>query len=268
MRAARSLPATANCCRDHDAHRREFRAVFEARRRSLSLRARRDTPVPLHPAASDAHRARPNEHEAARPRRFDVSGQEVFGAWPGAEWPRLCASGRCRSPIPRRIFRDGCHQGQLLDLASSAPRSAPCHRRRMCCCITTWARSMVPWAPGAMRGAAWAPRLCRRVSRRRAARFALAPRWTRCRRTARRPASCLPAARRFPASWSFQRRREAHLPQASRGKRFPISLCGGVKNFKIRGCVGQGEHHVAAGDSRRCPRTRPPAAIFLHRFPD
>ena len=211
LRGRRGLHARRRLPRQLPRPRRappRVRALLAARRRSLRpLCPRRDAAVPLHPAALDAHRARPDQLAPARHRRADLSRQEIRRSRRRRDGADAALLDDVDLRLPRRIFRDRRHQGEFRALRHHRHGArADVARHRLCAArITTWARSTARSAPGAMRAAAWArsPGRWRTRSAPPAAPSAPAPRSTMCwSRAARRRASCSPAARKSAASSS------------------------------------------------------------------
>ncbi|MER8478693.1 NAD(P)/FAD-dependent oxidoreductase [Mesorhizobium sp. M1163] len=69
--------------------------------------------MPLHPAAADAHGARPDQPAAARPWRTALSRQEVHGAHCGGNGADAALLDHVDLRLSRRIFRDRRDQGEF-----------------------------------------------------------------------------------------------------------------------------------------------------------
>ena len=112
--------------RDHHAHRREFARFSKKDAEAYDRYAPgRHPAVPLHPAASDAHRPGPDLVQAARHRRTALSRQEIRRAGRTRDGRHAALLDHVDLRLPRRIFRDRRHQGQLRAVGHHRHRARP-----------------------------------------------------------------------------------------------------------------------------------------------
>ena len=207
--------------------------------------ARGDAPVPVHPAAADAHAARSRGPRAARRRRAPVPRPPLPRPGPARDGRHHPLLDHVDRRLPRRVFRDAGDQGASRRLRHHRHGLGPIRRAPpMCCCTTTWATSTASiGAWGFARGGMGA------ITQALAARFEAAGGEIRtgCRRRAHpgpeRPGHRRGAGerRRDPGPRRrLQPGREAHLPEATSSRSIlPDDFLKGVRQFKIRGSSGK-----------------------------